>query len=72
MHAAFLIEELFNREVDNSDEEDEINAKRELEILGPVVEPEEGESPKKREQLFNGLKHRADLFEELILMNRVG
>ena len=40
MHAVFLVEELFNREIDNSDEEDEINAKRELEILGPPEDPE--------------------------------
>ena len=36
LHSVFLIEEIFNRELDNSDEEDEINEKRELEILGPI------------------------------------
>lgn len=74
LNCVFLIEELFGRDIDNSDEEDEINAKRELDILGPVPEPEEGVenwSPPKREKLFNGLKYRADKFEQLITLNRL-
>jgi hypothetical protein len=74
LNGVFLIEELFGRDIDNSDEEDEINAKRVLDILGPVPEPEEGVenwSPPKREKLFNGLKSRADKFEQLIAMNRL-
>lgn len=78
LNGVFLIEELFGRDIDNSDEEDEINAKRELDILGPVAKtPEEGEepshpvSPAKREKLFKGLKYRADQFEQLIAINRL-
>ena len=56
LHGIFLIEEIFNRELDNSDEEDEINEKRELEILGPIQPTEDGMSPKRREKLFNNLK----------------
>ena len=36
LHSIFLIEEVFNRELYDSDEEDEVNEKRELEILGPI------------------------------------
>lgn len=35
LNGAFLIEEIFSRELFESDEEDAINQQRELEILGP-------------------------------------
>ena len=71
LNGVFLIEEVFGRDIDNSDEEDEINAKRELDILGPVPEVEEGAEVPPREKLFKGLKHRADQFEKLVTINRV-
>ena len=76
-NGAFLIEEIFSRELFDSDEEDAVNDQRTLEILGPVEEPKEDaeaapeQPPKPREVLFVGSKVRADVYEQLIGMNRL-
>jgi hypothetical protein len=72
LHGAFLFEEVFSREVYDSDEEEKVNEDLTLEILGPEKEPEEGEPPAKpREVLYQGLNARASKFEDSVQVNKL-
>ena len=74
INGAFLIEEIFSREMEDEDDDDTKvdTLKPKDEVAAPVEEPAEGEEkPVVPEKLKNRLSERAAVFEELFQINRL-
>jgi len=74
LNGAFLIEEIFSREMEDEDDDDtKVDpSKAKEEAVAPVEEPAEGEEkPAVPEKLKNRLTERAAVFEELFQINRL-
>lgn len=74
VNGAFLIEEIFNREMEDEDDDDtKVDAtKPKEEVVEPVQEPAEGEErPATPEKMKNRLTERAAVFEEIVQINRL-
>lgn len=74
VNGAFLIEEIFSREMEDEDDDDtKVNPLMpKEEAVAPVEEPAEGEEkPAVPEKMKNRLSERAAVFEELFQINRL-
>ena len=79
LHGVFMIEEVFNREFDSDDEETAANlsqvpSNKNPTPMTPPSDKQPGDETTKeevKEKLFNRKVERAQVFEELVEMNRI-